>query len=195
MIAWINFAILVLSTLLFLYFYVRSAGPAALEARIGPRAYPLCTRYRFAAFAFMCVATANYVMYFFYPLPVPIPRTFPWAWWVSALIALAIAVPSGYLFFRGIKDAGEETMIVRQDHSLYGGIYEKIRHPQAGGELPFWWVLAFLLHSPFLAIYSLVWIPIFVAISLAEERDLVIRHGEAYEEYRERTGLLLPKRK
>ncbi|NIV40707.1 MAG: isoprenylcysteine carboxyl methyltransferase, partial [Anaerolineae bacterium] len=54
--------------------------------------------------------------------------------------------------------------------------------------------VAFLLHSPFLALYSLVWIPIFVAISLAEERDLVLRYGKAYEEYRERTGFFLPKR-
>ena len=195
MIAWINFAGLVLSTLLFLCFYVRSAGPAALAAKIGPRAYSLCARYRFAASAFVGVATANYVIYFFYPLPISLPTAFPWPWWVSALIALVIAVPSGYLFFRGMKDAGKETMIVREDHTLYGGIYEEIRHPQAAGELPFWWVLAFLLHSPFLALYSLVWIPIFVAISLAEERDLVIRYGEAYEEYRQRTGFLFPKGK
>ncbi len=195
MIPWINFAVLVLSTLLFLYFYVQSAGPAALEARIGPRAYALCTRYRFIAAALLCVATVNYVIYFFYPLPIPLPAAFPWPWWVSALISLVIAVPSGYLFIRGMRDAGEESMFVRKDHTMYGGIYEKIRHPQAAGELPFWWVLAFLLHSPFLALYSVVWIPIFVAISLAEERDLVLRFGQAYEEYQERTGFLLPKRK
>ena len=194
MISWVNVAVLVLSTLLFLYFYVRSAGPAALETKIGSRAYQLCTRYRFVASALMGVATINYVIYYFFPLPISLPTAFPWPWWVSALIALAIAVPSGYLFYRGAKDAGEETMIVREEHTLYGGIYEKIRHPQAAGELPFWWVLAFLLHSPFLALYSLVWIPIFVAICLAEERDLVIRYGEAYEEYRQRTGFLLPKK-
>ncbi|MBA7645814.1 hypothetical protein ES703_53573 [subsurface metagenome] len=37
--------------------------------------------------------------------------------------------------------------------------YILYRHPQAVGELPFWWVLAFLLHSPFLVLFSLVWIP------------------------------------
>ena len=194
MVAWINIAVLVLSTLLCLTFYVRSAGPAALAAKIGARAYRLCTRYRFIAAALMSVATVNYVIYYFYPLPIPLPTAFPWSWWISAVIALVIAIPSGYLFLRGVRDAGEETMIVRAEHTLYGGIYEQIRHPQAAGELPFWWVLAFLLHSPFLALYSLVWIPIFVAMSLAEERDLVLRYGEAYEEYRERTGFLLPKR-
>ena len=194
MIQWVNLAVLVLSTLLFLYFYVKSAGPAALEARIGPQAYVLCTRYRLVASVLMTVATVNYVIYFFYPLPIPLAQAFPWPWWISGLIALAIALPSGYLFYRGVKDAGEETMVVRKEHTLYGGIYEKIRHPQAMGELPFWWVVAFLLHSPFLALYSLVWIPIFVAICIAEERDLVIRYGKAYEEYRARTGFLLPRR-
>jgi protein-S-isoprenylcysteine O-methyltransferase Ste14 len=53
--------------------------------------------------------------------------------------------------------------------------------------------MALLLHSPFLALYSLVWIPIFGIMVWAEERDLVLRYGKAYEEYRERTGALFPK--
>ena len=193
MIAWINFAVLVVSTLLTLVFYVKSAGPAALEAKIGPSAYQRCTRYRLISSVFMTVASINYVVYFFFPLPLPLPATLPWPWWVSALIAAAIAVPSGYVFYRGLRDAGEETMIVKKEHTMYGGIYETIRHPQALGELPFWWVIAFLLHSPFLVLYSLVWIPIFVLMCLAEERDLLLRYGEAYEEYMQRTGRFFPR--
>ena len=37
MLAWINFIILIFSTLLVLFFYILSAGPAALERKIGPR--------------------------------------------------------------------------------------------------------------------------------------------------------------
>ena len=194
MIAWVNVIVLIVSALLCLYFYVKSAGPAALEKRIGPRAYARCTQYRFIASVFMGIASINYVVYFFYPLPIPLPRTFPWPWWVSALIAVLIAVPSGYLLWRGVKDAGEETMILKKEHTLYGGIYEKIRHPQAAGELPFWWVFAFLLHSPFLALVSFIWVPIFILMCRAEERDLLIRYGEAYVEYMRRTGSLIPKR-
>jgi len=194
-IAWANLAVLVLSTLFFTYFYVKSAGPAALEARIGPRAYPLCSRYRLIASVLMSVATVTYVIYRFYPLPIPLSETFPWPWWVSAIIALVITIPSGYLFIRGLKDAGEETMIPRKEHAMYGGIYEKVRHPQAAGELSLWWAVAFLLHSPFLALYSLVWIPVYVGICVAEERDLVLRYGAAYEKYRARTGFLIPKKK
>jgi protein-S-isoprenylcysteine O-methyltransferase Ste14 len=195
MIAWINVAVLIVATLLTGTFYVKSVGPAALEQRIGERAYRLCTRYRFLAGLLMGVATLNYVVYFFFPLPLPLPHTFPWPWWVSAFIALVIAVPAGLLWFRGMKDAGEETMVTKKEHTLYGGIYDKIRHPQAAGEAPFWFVIAFLLHSPFLVLYSLVWIPIFVIMCLAEEKDLVLRYGEAYKAYQERTGFLFPRRR
>jgi protein-S-isoprenylcysteine O-methyltransferase Ste14 len=193
MIAWVNTAALVLSALLTLIFYVKSAGPAALEERIGGDAYARCTRYRFIASIFMTIAAIDYVVYFFYPLPIPLARTFPWSWWVSAAIAVLIAIPSGYLFWRGMRDAGEETLLVKKEHTLYGGIYQKVRHPQALGELPFWWVFAFLLHSPFLALISTIWIPVFVVMCWAEERDLLIRYGSAYEEYRRRVGLLIPR--
>ncbi len=193
-VAWINFAVLVISTILTLYYYVKSAGPAALESKIGPDAYQKCTRYRIVSSLFMTLAGVNYFIYYFYPLPLSLPQTFPWSWWISALIGLLIAIPSGYLFWRGMKDAGEETVLVKKEHQLYGGIYQVIRHPQAVGELPFWWVIAFLLHSPFLTLYSLVWIPIFLVMCLAEEQDLVLRYGEAYLDYQKRTGFIIPKR-
>ena len=194
MIAWINLVVLVASALLVLVFYVKSVRPAALERKIGPDAYARCTRYRTLSGVFMIVALAGYVLYVFHPLQVGLPATFPWHWWVSALIAGVIALPSGWLFYRGVKDAGEETMRPKKEHTLYGGIYEKIRHPQAVGELPFFWVFAFLLHSPFLALFSFLWVPIFLAMSLAEEKDLALRYGESYEAYRRRTGFLFPKR-
>lgn len=193
MIAWINFTLLVVSSLLTVYSYIKSAGPAALERKMGPRAYAVCTRYRILSGILMTVAGINYVVYAFYPIPLPLPRTFPWPYWVSALIAIIIAIPSGIIFARGMIDAGEETMWVKKEHTLYGGIYRKIRHPQAAGEVWYWWVFAFLCHSPFLAIYSLIWLPFFHWMSRAEERDLLIRYGDAYKEYMARTGMYLPK--
>lgn len=84
-------------------------------------------------------------------------------------------------------------MVPKKEHTLYGGIYGKIRHPQAAGELVMWWVMAFFLHSPFLALFSFVWVPVFCVVCLVEERDLRIRYGEAYEAYRQRTGFFFPK--
>jgi protein-S-isoprenylcysteine O-methyltransferase Ste14 len=193
-IPWINFVVLIVSSFLFTVYYVKSVRPAALEQAIGPTAYQRCATYRLISSVFMFVAAANYVLYYWFPLPLPLPGTFPWPWWVSAGIAVLIAVPSGYLMLRGVKDAGEETMRPDPEHTLYGGIYERIRHPQAVGELVLWWVLAFLVHSPFLVLFSFAYIPVWYYFCVAEERDLVIRYGVAYEEYRQKTGFWLPKK-
>ncbi len=194
MISWLNFGILLISTLLTFFFYWKSAGPAALEQKIGTIAYKRCTIYRFLSGFFMTIVTINYVVYAFYPIPISLPQQFQWPYWVSLLIAILIAIPSGSLWLRGMMDAGEETMIVKKGHKLFGGIYLRIRHPQAAGEMPFWWVIAFILNSPFLVIYSFIWIPIFGAMCYAEEKDLILRYGDDYENYRRTTGAFFPKK-
>ena len=194
MIPWINFAILIVSSFLFTIFYVKSVSPAALEKRIGDSAYNKCATYRMISSIFMMVAAINYVLYYWFPLPVPFPDTFPWSYWVSVVIAVIIATPSLHLMLRGIKDAGEETMRPKQKHEMYGGIYERIRHPQAIGEFPLWWVIAFLVHSPFLVLFSFLYVPVWYYLCVAEEKDLLIRYGIAYEEYCRRVGFWLPKR-
>lgn len=191
-IAWLNLALLVGAMALTLVFYVLSVQPAALAEKIGPAAYGRCGRYRMVAGLMMGLETVGYVLYFFYPLPIPLPRAFPWPWWVSALIGAAIALPAGYMLARGMVDAGEETMVPKEEHTLYGGIYEKVRHPQAWEAL-LWLTVAFLLHSPFLALFSLLWLPVEYAMVMAEERDLVLRYGQAYEAYRQQTPAFLPR--
>ena len=193
MIPWLNFGILIVSSFLFTFFYMKSVSPAVLEKRIGPSAYHRCAAYRMISSVFMMVVAVNYILYHWFPLPLPLPRTFPWPWWVSAGIAVLIGVPSLYLMIRGVKDAGKETITPKRKHTMYGGIYTRIRHPQAVGELPLWWVFAFLVHSPFLAIFSFYYVPVWYYMCVAEERDLLIRYGAAYEEYRAKTGFWLPK--
>jgi protein-S-isoprenylcysteine O-methyltransferase Ste14 len=195
MIAWINLASLIYASLLFLYFYMRSASPATLEKLLGSRAYKRCSIDRITASVFELVIAINYILYYFFPLPTPLPQRFPWDWWISALIALVIAIPSGTLMLIGIKDAGEETIMPKKEHTMYGGIYRKIRHPQAVGEVFLWWVIAFLLHSPFLALFSFVYIPIFIMMCFAEEQDLLWRYGDAYAEYCKRVGAFWPTKK
>ena len=192
---WLNVGVLVASTILTFGFYVASAGPARLSQRIGAEAaYHRCTVYRTLSGVFMTVAGADYVVYAFRPLPWSFPEHFPWPYWVSVIIAVVIAIPSGVVWFRGMKDAGEETMVLKESHAMYGGIYQRVRHPQAAGEVWYWWVFAFLCHSPFLAIYSVVWLPLFHLMSRAEERDLLVRFGEDYRVYMERTGMYMPRR-
>lgn len=195
MISWANVVVLVASSILFTVYYVRSVRPAQLATRVGEGAYQLCTRYRMISSVFMCVTAGNFVAYRFFPLPLPIAPTFPWGWKVSALIAVAIAIPSAYLMYRGLRDAGEETLRPREEHSMYGGVYERIRHPQAVGEFPLWWVIAFLVDSPFLVLLSFAYIPVWYYWCRAEEKDLLIRYGDSYAEYMKRVGFWFPKRR
>jgi methanethiol S-methyltransferase len=195
MIAWMNLMVLLFSSLLFLYFYVRSVSPAGRAMVIGPEAYVACGRERAIAIFFELVITLNYVVYFFFPLASRLPRTFPWSWWVSILIAVAIGVPALALMVRGMGDAGEEAIHPKEEQVLFGGIYERIRHPQAVGEVFLWWVLAFLLNSPFLALISFIFIPIFLVMCWAEEQDLLLRFGEEYAAYCRNTGAFFPKKR
>ncbi|UCD97996.1 MAG: hypothetical protein JSV42_13680 [Chloroflexota bacterium] len=195
LIPWINFTVMIVATLFMFYFYMQSARPAQLEKKIGDIAYKKCGQYRIIASVFELLVVANYVVYSYYPLPLGIPLTFPWPYTISIIVAIIIGVPSAYLMLRGVLDAGEESLLPKKKHKLYGGIYKRIRHPQSMGELPLWWVLSLLLNSPFLALYSIIWIPIFVAMCLAEEKDLLIRYGDKYAEYQEHTGFFIPKRK
>jgi len=78
-IAWVNMICLLLAILGVLYFCVRSAGPAALEQKIGPSAYQRCANYRLIEGGLMGVTMLNYILYVFYPLPIPLPKTFPWS--------------------------------------------------------------------------------------------------------------------
>jgi len=53
-------------------------------------------------------------------------------------------------------------------------------------------VLAFLVNSPFLALFSFAYVPVWYYFCVAEERDLLLRFGSVYEQYRRTTGFLLP---
>ncbi len=194
MLAWINFGVLLSSSILLLYFYVRSASPAAQEKVIGPRAFKRCSHYRLIAAAFELVITANYALYYFFPLATPLPERFPWPWWVSIVIALMIAIPATIMMLVGVLHVGEETMRPKKEHIMYAGIYAKIRHPQATGEVFLFAVMGLLLHSPFLTLFSLIYFPILLPICYAEEQDLILRYGDSYVEYCRRTGAFWPKR-
>jgi protein-S-isoprenylcysteine O-methyltransferase Ste14 len=193
MIEWINFFTLIVSSVFFLYFYVKSVSPASMERKGIPDAYERCTGYRLLSGIFLGIISINYVLSVYYPLPF-FPQYFPWNPWISRVAAFLILIPAGYVFLKGMKDAGEETILVKKEHELYGGIYTKIRHPQALGEVGLWWVIALLLNSPFLTFYSVMWIPFCYLMCRAEEKDLLIRYGDAYGKYMEKTGVILPRR-
>ena len=194
MFSWINFAILVLSSIIFLFFYVRSVSPAGRAMLVGPRAYRLCYYDRLISGLLELVITATYILYRFHPLPVPMPENFPWPWWLSIVLAALIGVPAIALMLEGLRDAGEEALQPKPEHSMYSGIYTRLRHPQAVGEVFLFMVIALLLNSPFLTLFSLIYFPIFILMCYAEEQDLLLRYGEAYVDYCQRTGAFWPKK-
>jgi protein-S-isoprenylcysteine O-methyltransferase Ste14 len=194
-IEWINFIILIISAILFLAFYVRSVSPAQLERKMGDAAYSKCKTYRIIASVFEGITIVNYVVYAFYPIPIGLPLMIPLEWWILVILGLVILVPGIYIMLIGVKDAGEETLEPKKEHGLYTGIYEKVRHPQAIGESVLWFPIALFLNSPFLILFSFLWIPIFYLMCIAEEKDLILRYGQPYLNYRNRVGFLIPKKK
>jgi protein-S-isoprenylcysteine O-methyltransferase Ste14 len=195
MINWINLIVLIISTSLMAFFYIKSVGPAALEQKIGLNAYARSAYYRIIASIFEIIVILNYILYFFLPLPILVPRYFFWDYWISVTISLLLFFPSVYVMLKGLKDAGREALFPDKEHTLYKGIYLKIRHPQAFGEAFIWWSVALILNSPFLFLFSIVWFPLFYWFCKAEEKDLLIRYGQSYNEYKQRTGMFIPKRK
>jgi protein-S-isoprenylcysteine O-methyltransferase Ste14 len=177
------------------FFYIKSVYPATLAQKIGLKAYARCAYYRIIASFCEFVIIINYLFYFFLPLPIIIPQFFFWDYWISIILAVLILIPSLYVLLKGGKDAGKETLFPDKENALYAGIYEKIRHPQALGEAFIWWSVALVFNSPFLLLYSIIWIPIFYWFCKAEEKDLIIRYGQSFIDYRERTGMFFPRRK
>jgi protein-S-isoprenylcysteine O-methyltransferase Ste14 len=196
MLGWLNFAVLVISSIAFSVLYVLSVRPAHLERKIGEQAYRRCGRYRLIGMISMGVASLDYVLYRWYPLPIdPLPARFPWPYWVSVVTAAAIGVSAMALMIRGVRDAGKEALAPDKSHTMYGGIYEKIRHPQAVGEAPLWIVMALLINSPFLMAFSLLYLGVWYWWCVEEEKDLLLRYGQSYADYCARTGMFWPKQR
>ncbi len=195
MLNWINLILLITSTIGMSIFYIRSVFPAKLAQKIGPKAYKICAYYRIIASGFELITVMNYVFYFVLPAPFVFPQSFIWDYSISVILALCILIPSAYVCLKGVKDAGREALFPDKEHTLYKGIYLKIRHPQALGESFIWLAVSLFLNSPFLFLYSIVWFPIFYWFCKAEEKDLVIRYGTPYIEYKTKTGMFFPKRR
>jgi protein-S-isoprenylcysteine O-methyltransferase Ste14 len=187
----VNIIVLGLATLLFAVFYVLSIQPAKLEERIGEVSYARCTTYRTIASILEAVIFFSYVIFYF--LPSPILGELPWRRWISILIALVIGVPALVIMFKGIMDSGQEGLSPSKKHKMFGGIYNRVRHPQTVGGVLLWFAIAIGSHSSFLVLYSCVWIPIYGVACHLEEADLVRRYGQAYEAYQKRVGMFLPR--
>lgn len=193
MIGWAAIAAMLLCAALTVVLYALSVRPASLSARVGERAYASCARYRLAS----VVTTAGTVIFAVLcgvRPPDPFLRRLPWPRAVSVTVAIVVALPAAWLAWRGIKDAGAETMRPGSEQGMFRGVYERVRHPQSFGALLLWWALALACDSPVLLATAVAGVPVWMAICHFEEMDLVRRFGTPYETYRKRTGFAFPKR-
>ncbi|MFX1566151.1 MAG: methyltransferase family protein [Promethearchaeota archaeon] len=192
-IAWINFLTLNLVTILCWWLYIRSVQPYNRAQRFGKSAWQTAKRDRSFSGILMCVLTVNMILWLWFPIPELAWLVHP-NWLNSILIGIILAIIFTPIWFKGIKDAGRETMEPSPSTELYGGIYNYIRHPQAVGEMPWFVIIPLFLNSLFLVIWATIMILIVSPIIIYyEEKDLLERFGDKYQEYQQRTGAVFPK--
>lgn len=192
----VNLVSLLVSSIGFTVFYSLSVRPAHMEITNRKDAYKLAGRYRSVCSLCMGVAFVNFVLYRWFPVQgPPFSGNFPWPYWISLVLALMLGLPAALLMVVAVRDAGKETLKPDKEHTLYTGIYDTIRHPQAIAELTVWYVCAFALHSPFLTLVAVLYTPIWIMWCFVEEKDLILRYGQSYKEYQKRTGMFIPRRR
>jgi protein-S-isoprenylcysteine O-methyltransferase Ste14 len=192
-ISWSNFLLINIFTILAWYFYIKSAMPAHREEKIGEKAWNDCKRFRRFSAVFLSILVIQMILWAWFPIPELTIIVHPNPL-IPILLGFIIATPLTAILIQGIRDAGKETMSPSQNTELFGGIYNYIRHPQMVGELPWFIIIALFLNSLFLVSYSIFVLMIsFPIIIHYEEKDLVIRFGAEYIEYRKRTGCIFPK--
>jgi protein-S-isoprenylcysteine O-methyltransferase Ste14 len=107
---------------------------------------------------------------------------------VTAIVCLAVALlQTDALEFLGLRQ-----LVQREPRSgLYtGGFYAMVRHPLYLFGLVILWLTPVMTVNVF-TLFALLSIYLFVGATL-EERRLVNEFGEAYEEYRRRTPMIVP---
>ena len=189
----LNFISLFLNLIFFAIFYTLSLSPVKRAEKVGDKAWKQCGQFRLIASLFVTISAVNLILWVIFPIPNLYLQIFP-ALWEGIVIGLILLIPFGAIMWKGMRDAGIETMQPSKDTPMYSGIYKYIRHPQTLGEFPMWVIMGIMTNSWTAFLIGLIFIVIYTPIMIKiEEADLVRRFGEKYEEYRRTTGCLLPK--
>jgi protein-S-isoprenylcysteine O-methyltransferase Ste14 len=142
------------------------------------------------------VVLASFLLYAFIPqwmrwsaLPLP-----GWVRWLGAGMGIA-CLPLLWWVFRSIGENISETVLIKKGHRLVtDGPYRWVRHPLYGLALLELLSLSLLASNWFMMLFCLIGTLVFrLAVIPAEERKLMEAFGEGYEDYRKRTGALVPR--
>lgn len=118
----------------------------------------------------------------------------PWVRWVGCGMG-AVCVLAVWWVFRSIGANISETVLTKPDHRLVTrGPYRWVRHPLYAVGLLEILSLGVIAGNWFLMLLSLAGAVVFrVVVIPREEANLVRAFGESYEEYRRRTGAIIPR--
>ncbi|MGY5863726.1 MAG: hypothetical protein RTV41_03930 [Candidatus Thorarchaeota archaeon] len=191
-IEWLNLISLHVCAFLFAYLTTLSVMPVSREEQRGEKAWEECARLRSISFIFAAGMTLNTILWIWFPVP-------ELAWVLTPnplfgiIIGSIIGVPCIIILIIAMRDAGKEMHAPQKGIQLHGGIYRKIRHPGAVGEMPLYVVIALFVNSLFLSVWMTVYIFVFTPIHIYyEEKDLLKRFGDIYVEYRRTTPAVFP---
>jgi len=191
-VAWLNLISLHVCAILFAYLTTLSVMPVSREEETGEQAWEECARLRNISFIFAGVMVLNTIFWFWFPVS-------ELAWVLSPdpvfgiIIGVIIGFPCLAILMIAMRDAGEEMGAPQKGISMHGGIYKRIRHPGALGEMPLYVVVALCVNSLFLTIWMTLFVLIFTPIHIYyEEKDLLKRFGDEYAEYRRTTPAIFP---
>lgn len=130
------------------------------------------------------------------------PQALDWArmqlpLWLRSLAALIaiLCVPLIFWVFRSIGNNISETVLTKSDHELVTqGPYRWVRHPLYASALLVLFSLSLVASNWFLLGYAVIALLAFRFLVIpAEEERLIDAFGEAYQEYQQHTGALMPK--
>jgi len=190
----INFISLTISLFLLSYIGLLSIQPVKRSYKFGDKAWTDCKNFRSISGIFELISVINLILWIWFPLPLVDSWIISQNIWLGIIIAICIAIPCSIILFKGLKDAGSESLNPSKDTEMFGGIYNHIRHPQTIGELPYYVALGFAINSWFLVSLMAAFLVIFIPINIYyEEKDLIRRFGDKYQNYRKQTGALFPK--
>jgi protein-S-isoprenylcysteine O-methyltransferase Ste14 len=188
---WIFIAILVITLFISGYYRrkARQSGDVIPRAREG--GLVLAGRFFLAAPLFLSVFayTLNPDWMAWSSMSVP-----TWLRWVAVVVGLA-TLPFTYWVFRSIGHNISETFLTKEDHALVThGPYRWIRHPLYSSATVAFVSLSLVAANWFiLAMALLAMLVLALAVVPREETQLILKFGQAYREYQQRTGRLVPR--
>ena len=119
-IAWSNFLLINIFTILAWYFYIKSVMPAHREEKVGEEAWKDCKRFRSFSAVFLSILVIQMILWVWFPIPgltiILHPNPL-----IPILLGVIIAIPLTAILMQGIRDAGKETMNPSQNTELFGG--------------------------------------------------------------------------